>query len=298
MKYNGILIYNNCLISNKYNDVYNLYIDASKTLNVNLKLISNLDIYSMINTNSKLTFKDNIDIDFIIFLDKDLYLAEVLELNNYRVYNSYESIRLCDNKILTTIALANNNINMPKTIIGPKFYKGYKIDDTNLEYIKYLEQELKYPIVIKQACGSFGKQVYLVNNRKELTNKMQELIGIDCLYQEFINTSFGKDVRIQVAFNEVVASAKRVSKSDFRSNVSNGGTMEKYEPNEEYKKLAISVCKILKLDFAGVDILFGENNIPILCEVNSNALINNLYNCTNINSAYAIISGIIKDLNK
>ena len=297
MKINAIIVYNSCLISNKYQDVYNLYIEAAKELNINLSLVPNTEIYSFIDTNSHIEFKNiKHSIDFILFLDKDIYLAKMLELNNYKVYNTSDSIKLCDDKILTYLALVNKDINMPKTIIGPKYYKGYIIDETNMEFIMYLEDKLSYPIVIKEACGSFGKQVYLVNNREELTNKIQALVGIDCLYQELIKSSYGKDVRIQVAFGEVVACAKRISENDFRSNVSSGGQMLKYTPDESYNMLAIKVCNILGLKFAGVDILFGEDNVPVLCEVNSNALINNLYQCTNINSAKYILSGIIKEI--
>lgn len=297
MKYNGILIYNNCLISDKYTSVYNLYLEASKQLNINLKLISNTEIYNLIDNNTNIIFNNiNYNIDFILFLDKDIYLAKLLELKDYKVYNNSESIRICDDKVLTYISLCNNDICMPKTIIGSKYYSNYKIDNTNIKYIEYIEDTLKYPLIIKEAKGSFGKQVYLINNREELTNKMQELVGIDCLYQELIKTSYGKDIRIQVAFNKVVTSVKRISDNDFRSNVSNGGYMLNYKPDKEYIDMALKVCNILNLDFAGIDILFGENNKPILCEVNSNALINNLYKTTNINSAINILQGIIDTL--
>ena len=52
----------------------------------------------------------------------------------------------------------------------------------------------------------------------------------------------------------------------------------------------------LGLDFAGVDILFGEEEEPILCEVNSNAHFKNIYDCTGINVADAIISYILEQL--
>ena len=56
--------------------------------------------------------------------------------------------------------------------------------------------------------------------------------------------------------------------------------------------MAIKACKYLGLDFAGVDILFGENNEPILCEINSNAHFINIYNCTGINVADEIMKYI------
>ena len=68
--------------------------------------------------------------------------------------------------------------------------------------------------------------------------------------------------------------------------------MKKYEPSEDEINMAVEACKHIGLDFAGVDILFGENNEPILCEINSNAHFINIYNCTGINVADEIMKYI------
>ena len=83
---------------------------------------------------------------------------------------------------------------------------------------------------------------------------------------------------------------------DFRANITNGGSMKPYEPKEAQVELARKVMRTLGLDFAGVDILFGEEEEPILCEVNSNAHFKNIYDCTGINVADAIISYILEQL--
>jgi glutathione synthase/RimK-type ligase-like ATP-grasp enzyme len=67
--------------------------------------------------------------------------------------------------------------------------------------------------------------------------------------------------------------------------------MEKFEPDDEMKALAIRAAEVLKLDFAGVDVLFG-NDGPYICEVNSNAHFKNLYDCTGVNTADHILQHI------
>ncbi len=115
------------------------------------------------------------------------------------------------------------------------------------------------------------------------------------LFQEFIQNSKGKDLRLQVVGNQVVAAMYRYSENgDFRANISNGGRMRSYEPSQKQMDLAIQCCKILGLDFAGVDILFGKNQESIVCEVNSNAHFKNIYDCTGINVADSIMEYIIK----
>ena len=81
---------------------------------------------------------------------------------------------------------------------------------------------------------------------------------------------------------------KRVNQNDFRANVTNGASAEKYVPSESEKALAQKACRVLGLTFGGVDIF--ENGV--VCEVNSNAHIINLMNCTGIDTAPMIFEEI------
>lgn len=73
--------------------------------------------------------------------------------------------------------------------------------------------------------------------------------------------------------------------------------MKEYTPNDAQIELAVKVCDTLGLDFAGVDILFGENEEPVFCEVNSNAHFKNIYDCTGVNVAEYIIRHIVEKVN-
>ena len=92
--------------------------------------------------------------------------------------------------------------------------------------------------------------------------------------------------------DKVVTAMERINQDDFRANITNGGSMKKYEPTKEQCEMAINVCRELKLDFAGVDIMFGKDNEPILCEVNSNAHFKNIFDCTGVNVADFILQYI------
>ncbi len=59
------------------------------------------------------------------------------------------------------------------------------------------------------------------------------------------------------------------------------------------KELAIKVAEILKLDYCGIDVLFGKNG-PVICEVNSNAFFYAFENATKINVAEKYAGYIIK----
>ena len=100
--------------------------------------------------------------------------------------------------------------------------------------------------------------------------------------QEYIKSSFGRDLRIYVVGNEVAATMLRVNESgDFRANIESGSKGHAYDANELQIEMALKVVKELELDFGGIDLLFGENDEPIFCEANSNAYFNELNKVTN-----------------
>ena len=231
--------------------------------------------------------------DFIVFWDKDIYLAERLEESGVRLFNSKRAVMLCDNKILMYQALAKAGIRIPKTFVAPKTFEG--LNYSNRSFLKETANEIGYPMVIKEAYGSFGEQVYLANNEAE-ANKIIDNIGYkDFLLQEYIASSKGKDIRINIVDNKAIVSMLRENKNDFRSNISNGGTGSLYQPDEEYIQLAIKASKALGLDFAGVDVMFGENG-PIICEVNSNPQFASTLKATGVNLADYIVDYILKNL--
>src|SRR5699024_12349244 len=89
----------------------------------------------------------------------------------------------------------------------------------------------------------------------------------------------------------VVASKKQKTTNYFRENVTSDRTMELYEPTLEETQLAVKASQLIGADFSGVDLLFGETG-PIVCEINSNAHIRNIFDCTGINAAPFIMEHI------
>lgn len=223
------------------------------------------------------------DVDFAIYLDKDKYLLESLTLSGIKVFNTREAIENCDDKVLTYLALAKANIPTPATYPAPLCYKpGSAVPKAAL---KRIATELSYPIIVKESFGSLGKGVYLAKDEKELETLANRLIDRPHLFQKFVSTSYGKDVRVIVIGGEVVGGMIRQSENDFRSNVAAGGRAEKYGLLDEIKEIALKAHRALGLDYSGVDILFGENGKPIVCEVNSNAFFKSFEAVTHINVA-------------
>ena len=227
----GWLVVNEFLHSNKFNEIHQWLSDAGMKQGINLRLKTNSELLIDLPEN-----KLEEAVDFVLFWDKDVRLAKYLEQLDYPVFNSSNAIGICDDKSLTHFTLMNKGIKMPRTIIAPKTFDN--IGYINLEFAKEAGERLGYPLVLKECFGSFGQQVYLINDLEELENKIKELGSRPILLQEYISSSFGRDVRIQVVGSKVVASMYRHSDNgDFRANLSIGGKMKKYTPTKEQSKI-------------------------------------------------------------
>ena len=208
-----------------------------------------------------------LEADICIFLDKDRAAARLLEKSGVRLINCAEAIENCDDKMLTHIALANNNIPMPDTIYAPLcYYADAHIDSIFLKKVEMLG----YPLVAKKCFGSLGSGVYLINSFSELEAFEKENKLVAHLYQKFIGKG-GEDIRVIVIGGKFVCAMKRTNNSDFRSNIGLGGHGEKHEADAELIRLCEKTAKILKLDYCGIDVLIDDKGKRYICEVNSNA---------------------------
>ncbi len=224
------------------------------------------------------------DVDFIVFWDKDIMLAKNLEICGYPVFNCSECIRMCDDKSLTHLVLEEWGIPSIRTMISPQSF-GRPYED----WIPNVMDNLEFPIVVKDIYGSFGQQVRLVRDRESLIKEGSS--GSPKIFQEYLEVG-SQDIRLEVVGDEVVAAVRRkAAEGDFRANASNGGTMSVYEPTGEEKEMAVDAASAVQASFLGVDILQTDDG-PVVCELNSNAHIRNLTDCTKIDVAGRIMEYI------
>lgn len=268
----GWIIYNGTLDIPKIKELVFSIVDEAKKMNIKLEAVKNTEILpTYLNDGSAelIYLKDLEKPNFIIFWDKDVFLARHLEKMGFKVFNSSKAIEYCDNKGLMHLMLSNNNIAMPKTILSPMIFDSNLLNE---ECLMKAYETLGDSVIIKESMGSFGMQVYLINNREEFIEKVNKLCEkrIEFIIQENIKSSFGKDIRVNIIGDKVIGAMLRTSSSDFRANISQGGKGEIITLTKEQEELALKAHKALGLDFSGVDLLFGENDKPLLCEVNSN----------------------------
>jgi RimK family alpha-L-glutamate ligase len=279
----GILIVNEFLRTDKFEEIYALLSNAAQTQAIDLVVKTNAEIVDIVSEDKNAVRALNAD--FCLFWDKDIYLAKRLENAGVRLFNSAVAIENCDDKMRTQIAIESRRLPTPKTFFAPKTFEtvGYN----RVSFIEKAENSLGYPIVIKEAFGSFGWQVYLSKNREETLNILQKIGVKPFLMQEFIQESAGKDLRVNVVGENAVCAMERYNERDFRSNVTGGGKTKPHELTQEEKWLAINACKAVGADFAGVDLLFGKDKM-LVCEVNSNPHFKSTLDCTGVDLAQHI----------
>ena len=284
----GWLVVNSFMKKDKFADIYQLLMNSATKRGVQLQLKTTTDLLCVVGAPLPCP-KPN----FVIFWDKDTVLAQKIEGEGVPTFNSSTAIALCDNKICTAIALTEHNVPHPKTVVAPKTFEGVGYNDC--EFLHKAVDMLGFPMVVKEAYGSFGQQIYLAHNFDELKDIVAKISHKDFLMQEFVAESAGRDVRINVVGGKVVCGMLRQNNNDFRSNISNGGTACNITLTEEQKAVALKATKALGLDWAGVDVMFGKHG-PIVCEVNSNPHFRSTLDCTGIDLSQYIIEYIVEKL--
>ena len=310
----GWLIVNEYLDTEKFLEIRKLFLSGAEKKNVKLTVYTNADFaVDLSGAVVKSRAFDEGEPEFIIFYDKDIALASALEKMGYRLYNSADAIDVCDSKVKTATRISEYNLNcrgdeakilMPKTYKVPFSYENIGIKDSySFDFLDYVEKDLSeaekgalsdaYPMVIKESNSSFGMGVHLAGSREEAIKLICEYGNKECIIQEYISYSSGRDYRLQMVSDKCVCAMMRSNENDFRANITNGGKMSEYKPTDEDLTLARNVMKCLKLDFAGIDIMHDKSGRTVFLEANSNAHFKNIYDLTGINAAEKMIEYIV-----
>lgn len=282
------LVTNHYLHTDKFSEIADFIVKSAHRHGIEITHYTNAELLALISGNRLV--KPLPLPDFVLFQDKDYCLARVLEQMGLRLYNSAEAMRICDDKALTHIELAKNKIPCPETICVPFTFEniGYNRND----FLGIAAERLSLPFVIKESKGSFGEQVYLAGSVEQADEILRNINGKPAVLQKFIKSAEGSDIRINVVGGKACASMKRTNKTDFRANITIGGSAQSYTPTDEEEALAVKACRDLGVDFGGVDLLISDNG-PLVCEVNSNAHFKSIFDCTGVNIADKIFEYIL-----
>jgi RimK family alpha-L-glutamate ligase len=200
-------------------------------------------------------------------------LSVIRQLEHCGVYscNSANAIQNVKDKLLMHQILAYSKLPTPKTMLAK-----FPVD------ISVVKREIGVPLIIKNVTGTQGRGVYLCESEEKFSDIMELIYAnnenANIIIQEFIETSYGKDLRVFVIGGKVVGCMQRIAKSGFKANFSIGADVQPFELTPETEWMAIEAARLLNLDVAGVDLLFGEDGKYLICEANASPQFHGLEN--------------------
>jgi [lysine-biosynthesis-protein LysW]--L-2-aminoadipate ligase len=186
-------------------------------------------------------------------------VAALLESEGVRVVNSSGVMRLCGNKLSTTLALKNAKIPQPK-------FRVAFTPESALE----ASMELGFPVVYKPVLGSWGRLLAKANDteaaeaileHKSMLGAMHNIFYI----QEYVEKG-GFDVRAFVVNGKPICAINRVSEH-WITNTARGGKASNFPLDENVKSLLSHTHEAIGGEFLAVD-LFNAGGEWLVNEIN------------------------------
>lgn len=220
--------------------------------------------------------RDYTNVKFVINADEEVYKYIREQNSNIKFFNKWKAAYSCDDKWLTYILLRNAEIPQPLTSLN--------------------SEDISYPKVIKTRSGSYGYGVYLAHDIVEETSITNNLKQGALIFQEYIESSKGKDICVYVIGNDCVACMIRenTSQDEFRSHTIYGATATTYNLTTAQKTQSVQIAQILGVNFCSINFLIDSDGTLKVCDVNSNPGVDVIERATGINVVDTYANYIIR----
>ena len=220
-----------------------------------------------------------------------LSIVRQLERLGVKIFNKASTIETVADKLHTHQVMAENGMPTPATMLAK-----FPVD------IDLIERTIGFPVVVKTLLGSNGTGVFLIENPPAF-NDLMELIGetnpnIQLIFQQYIESSKGRDLRLFVVDGEVVASMERKARDGgFKANYSTGGSVKSFTPDQEAVDMAVKTASLLDIQVAGIDLLFTNKGYTI-CEANTFPGFKGLESACDVNVPQKIFEAMRRHLDR
>lgn len=248
VKRTGWLIYNREDAA-KNSGYIDWMLDEAKSLNLDLHLYYRDDIQIGHRSNQLYVEHKQQPIrlpDFAIVRTIDPFFTKQLEKLHIACFNSSIISELANDKAKTHQYLTSIGIPMADTVYCHGQPRAV---------------DMEFPFIAKDIHGRGGKQVYLIEQDKDL----HALPDAKWIVQK--PGVFGKDIRVFVIGTRIVAAVLRESSSTFKANYTLGGSASLYELSASEKTLVERVIACFDFGMVGIDFIFAEDGSLLLNEI-------------------------------
>ena len=219
-------------------------------------------------------------------LEQIIYRVDALhwiEQRGVAVINSPRTIERCVDKFLTTTLLQDAGLPVPDTVVCEHAADA-------VEAIRGFGDAIVKPIF-----GSMGHGMVRVTDPEVAFRVCRTLEQINSVfYVQRTIAHGGRDIRAFIVGGRLLGAIERGAPAgDWRTNVSRGGTARAIELPAEWEALAVRAAAIVGADYAGVDLLPGEDGRVYVLEVNGIPGWQGLQEATGIDVAGAIVDHVV-----
>lgn len=215
------------------------------------------------------------------------YLTRWLEGLGIPTISPHRTISVCGDKLLTSAALQEAGLPMPRTAVA-------FTPESGLEAI----EAMGYPVVLKPLFGSWGRLLARVNDRDAAEALLEHkttlggyLHGVAYI-QEYVEKP-DRDIRVMVAGDEVIYAVYRQSEH-WITNTALGGEPLPCPITDEITHLSVSAAKAVGGGIVAVDLLEDGEGKLLVNEVNHTPEFHGAREATDVDIAAKIVEYVLQ----
>ncbi len=184
-------------------------------------------------------------------------ISDRLTFLGARSVNDINGKRIVCSKLKTSLLLEKENLPQPKTMLVGRNTPASVVTDN-----------LGLPVIFKPSGGSQGEGVVLIESESAVSDylgKLPEDAADAVLAQKYMKASRGIDIRVLLIDYKVFYSIARVAGNpdEFRSNIHQGGHLEKHEIDDATKAMCEKAARACGLRYCGLDLLLADDGYVI-----------------------------------
>jgi [lysine-biosynthesis-protein LysW]--L-2-aminoadipate ligase len=220
---------------------------------------------------------------------RGLAALHVLEHWGMRTYNTAAVTALCNDKLLTTLALLRAGVPTPHTLLAFDAQTTVRAIET-----------LGYPAVLKPTNGSWGRLLARVNDRDaaEAVLEHQETLGSYQHHihyaQEYIDKP-QRDIRAFVVGDRTICAIYRTSQH-WVTNTARGAVASNCPVTPELESLCVSAARAVGGGILAIDVLEAPQRGLLVNEINATMEFRNSIAPTGVDIPNAMIDYMLGDV--
>ncbi|MCL6097824.1 MAG: lysine biosynthesis protein LysX [Bacteroidetes bacterium] len=233
---------------------------------------------------------DHFDLDVVVERcinhSRALHGLRLFEAAGIKCVNSFNVATICGDKLLTSVALAENKVPQPEV----------RVAFTEESALKAIE-EMGYPVVLKPAVGSWGRLLSKINDRDAAEAILEHKTVLGSYHhsifyiQKYVEKS-GRDIRSFVVGDKCIAAIYRTS-PHWITNTARGGLATNCPVTPELSELSLKAAKAVGGGIVAIDVFETKQGLMVN-EVNYTMEYKNSITTTGVNIPKHMAEYVVK----